>query len=100
MVLDANTQVGDRYSESETNIHVFEFHSKTAAWGLGLIIFIALMAGGLWWFCRRKFAAKRERDTRQLVMAYRKCTCEHKPSILTRDDAEVGVGPGQSLSRY
>jgi len=38
MVLDANTQVGDRYSS--TNIHLLEFHSTTIGWAAGFIVLL------------------------------------------------------------
>jgi hypothetical protein len=61
MVLDANTQVGDR--QSNTNIHVFEFHSTTAGWAVGFIVFLAVFTLGLRWRCRRKYKKRLLRQT-------------------------------------
>ena len=69
--LDQDNQKGDR----ETNVHVFEFHSTTAAWGLGFVLMVIGGFGLLWWLIRRRFAKMHKRRGNQLAILYKGCEC-------------------------
>lgn len=99
MVLDANTQVGDRYSS--TNIHLLEFHSTTIGWAAGFIVLLIALTLGLRWHCRRKYRkryVKRQEESlkgspRELLAIThedtrgRRCEC-----CRTHVDVEAGTG--------
>lgn len=82
MVLDVNTQVGDKFSESKTDVHLFEFHSKTA--GFGLLV-LALLVGAsvvLMWMCRKHYRKVLTRRHQRLALDYRQCRCGTARSLL------------------
>jgi hypothetical protein len=87
MVLDANTQVGDRFSDSKTDVHLFEFHSKTA--GFGLLALAITLAGValLAWYFRRQYKKRLFRGHQQLAINYRGCRCGTASSLLATNPA-------------
>jgi hypothetical protein len=98
MVLDLNSQIGNRVDDSTTNVgvHLFEFHSKTAAWGIA-ILGATLVAGFLIWYCIRKRYARRQQVQRhQIATLYEGCTCK----INMRTLPEIGEEDSQISSSY
>ena len=103
MVHNANMQVGDRFSQSSTNIHLLEIHSGTIGWAAGIIVLLAAFTFGLRWHYRRKYKKRflRRQEGSQvgvhrelLALTHedgrgRRCECCRTH---TRDDVEAGTG--------
>ena len=68
-MLDANTQIGNRFSETKVNL--FEWHGQTAGWGFGLIFVVALLVAITAYICHRRYKRKfKRRNQRQLALTY------------------------------
>jgi hypothetical protein len=68
-------QIGDRTDQSTTQVHVFEFHQGTALTITIVVLLLAAVVGGLWWYCRKRYRGKIQRQGRTLALTYQGCTC-------------------------
>lgn len=79
-LLDNDMSKNDNRHEGDTNtdIAVLPIHFPTAGWGMGFVFLIALVAGVVYWWCRRrKYRAQRDyvRHYQSLQAHYRRCQC-------------------------
>ena len=98
-MLDANTQVGNRYSETKVNL--FEWHGQTAGWGFGLIIVMALLVLITAYICRRRYKKKLKRRPQpgQLALTYEGGRPPYGAGRPPHYDAEDPFGRRNSLDR-
>lgn len=80
MVLDIETQIGDKFSD--TDVHLFEFHSKTAGFGLTVLALALGAAGLLAWVCRRHYRKTLTRRHQRLAIEYQQCRCGTAEALL------------------
>ena len=68
-MLDANTQIGNRFSETKVNL--FEWHGQTAGWGFGLLSGVAILVALTAYACHRRYKRKLKRHAqRQLAITW------------------------------
>jgi hypothetical protein len=98
MVLDLNSQIGNRFDDSTTNVgvHLFEFHSKTATWGLVILGVITVAVFLIWYCIRKRYARRSLQRNHHLATLYEGCTCK----INMRELPEIGEEDSLTTSSY